>query len=59
MKVSSHVYTTPSFMNFNYLPILLRKLPRDPEGCLRYKCEQRVPAGVQDGPGPGAAEDAE
>ena len=59
MKVSSHLYTTPSFLNFNLLPILIRELPRDPEGRLRVKCEQRVPAGVQNGPGAGAAEDAE
>ena len=42
-----------------YTSALTRKLPRDPEGRLRDKREQRVPAGVQDRPGHGAAADAE
>ena len=42
-----------------YTSALTRKLPRDPEGGLRDKREQRVPVGVQDGAGPGAAADAE
>ena len=45
--------------SWKYNSALTRKLPRDPEGRLRDKREQRVPAGVQDGAGPGAAADAE
>ena len=56
MKVS--LQQTKDSLKF-YTSALIRKLPRDPEGGLRDQREQRVPAGVQDCAGPGAAADVE